>query len=91
MVRSNGETIVAIGEGLQHILDSVSAISSMNELIATTSEEQSKVAEDMNTNVVRISDLSEANASETQHLVAGIQRIDEMAQQLSELIRRYRL
>ncbi|WP_394169609.1 methyl-accepting chemotaxis protein [Saccharospirillum alexandrii] len=91
VVRSNGETIVAIGEGLQHILDSVSAISSMNELIATTSEEQSKVAEDMNTNVVRISDLSEANASETQHLVAGIQRIDEMAQQLSELIRRYRL
>ena len=91
VVNTNTETIVRIGDGLQQILDAVGAISAMNETIATTSEEQSKVAEDMNTNVVRISDLSQENATETEHLVEGIGRIDEMTRQLNDVISRYQV
>ncbi|GGX56897.1 methyl-accepting chemotaxis protein [Saccharospirillum salsuginis] len=91
VVTTSTATIGRIGEGLQQILGAIEEISSMNEQIATTSEEQSKVAEDMNTNVVRISDLSEDNARETEHLVAGIQHIDEMSGQLKELVSSYQV
>lgn len=91
VVNTNTETVVRIGEGLQSILDAVSAISAMNESIATTSEQQSKVAEDMNSNVVRISDLAEENATETEHLVEGIGRIDNMARQLNTVVSRYQV
>jgi len=91
VVNTNTETVVRIGEGLQSILNAVSAISAMNESIATTSEQQSTVAEDMNTNVVRISDLAEENASETEHLVEGIGRIDNMARQLNSVVSRYQV
>ncbi|MHA7880806.1 MAG: methyl-accepting chemotaxis protein [Saccharospirillum sp.] len=91
VVASNVSNISEIGEGLTQILDAVASISTMSELIATTAEEQSKVAEDMNVNVVRISDVSSKNAEETQHLVTGIERIDSMTGELRELIDRYQL
>lgn len=91
VVQSSVVNITEIGEGLSHILDAVGSISSMNELIATTAEEQSKVAEDMNINVVRISDVSSKNAEETEHLVAGIERIDAMTGELRTLVDQYKL
>lgn len=91
VVTRSSETITLIGESLAQILDAVSDISSMNEQIATTSEEQSRVAEDMNQNVVRISDLSEDNATETEKLVDGIRKIDGMATELNTVIAKYRI
>ena len=91
VVNQSSETVTQIGESLAQILDAVSAISSMNEQIATTSEEQPRVAEDMNQNVVRISDLSEDNAEETEKLVEGIRKIDSMATELNTVIAKYRI
>lgn len=91
VVKTSAINITEIGDGLKHILDAVESISSMNELIATTAEEQSKVAEDMNVNVVRISDVSSKNAEETEHLVVGIERIDGMTGELRALVNRYKL
>ncbi|GGY58001.1 methyl-accepting chemotaxis protein [Marinobacter zhanjiangensis] len=91
VVTRSAETVTHIGESLSQILDAVSDISSMNQQIATTSEEQSRVAEDMNQNVVRISDLSDDNAEETDKLVEGIRKIDSMATELNTVIAKYRI
>ncbi len=61
----------------------------MNHQIATNSQEQSHVAEDMNTNVVRINDLADRNSEETRAINADIERIDELTQSVRQLVDKF--
>lgn len=89
-VEANAEAISHIEQSLSGILENISTISSMNHQIATNSQEQSHVAEDMNSNVVRISDLAEQNASQTEQINRDIQTIDELTQGVHRLIEKFR-
>ncbi|EAR07872.1 methyl-accepting chemotaxis protein [Reinekea blandensis] len=89
-VEANAEAIAAIESSLTTILDNISSISDMNHQIATNSQEQSHVAEEMNTNVVRISDLSEDNAAQTRQINEDIGTIDELVTSVRELISHFR-
>ena len=60
------DAIKDIEISLMGILDNISSISGMNHQVATNSQEQSYVAEEKNVNVVRINDLSEQNALQTE-------------------------
>jgi methyl-accepting chemotaxis protein len=88
-VERNAESITNIEASLTSILNSISTISDMNHQIATNSQEQSHVAEDMNTNVVRISDLSEQNAMQTEKINQDIHTIDELTQNVRDLISKF--
>ncbi|MFQ3232172.1 MAG: methyl-accepting chemotaxis protein, partial [Reinekea sp.] len=80
-VDNNADAIKDIEASLLGILENIGSISSMNHQVATNSQEQSHVAEDMNVNVVRISDLSEQNAVQTEQINKDILTIDELTQQ----------
>ncbi|WP_196160392.1 methyl-accepting chemotaxis protein [Reinekea sp. G2M2-21] len=88
-VESNAESIKNIEGSLLSILDSISTISNMNHQIATNAQEQSHVAEDMNANVVRISDLSEMNAKQTKQINDDIKTIDQLTSQVRQLIAKF--
>jgi methyl-accepting chemotaxis protein len=85
-VENNAISITDIEQSLMGIMENISSISDMNHQVATNSQEQSHVAEDMNTNVVRISDLAEQNAEQTEQINANISSIDDLAHQIRELI-----
>lgn len=89
-VDNNADAIKDIETTLLAILENISSISSMNHQVATNSQEQSHVAEDMNINVVRISDLAEQNAVQTEQINKDIQTIDELTQQVKMLISRFK-
>lgn len=89
-VEKNAESIAEIESSLAGILENVSTISDMNHQIATNSQEQSHVAEDMNTNVVRISDLSEENTVQTRRINEDISTIDELVRSVRDLIAHFR-
>lgn len=89
-VEANAEAIANIESSLSTILDNISSISDMNHQIATNSQEQSHVAEEMNTNVVRISDLSEENAAQTRQINEDIGTIDELVSSVRGLISHFR-
>ena len=89
-VEANAEAITDIERSLKTILENISTISDMNHQIATNSQEQSHVAEDMNTNVVRISDLSEENAAQTRQINEDIGTIDELVTSVRQLISHFR-
>lgn len=88
-VEKNAKAIAEINEGLTSILTNISSISDMNHQIATNSQEQSHVAEDMNTNIVRISDLAEQNAAQTEQINADITLIDSLTQHVKKLVGKF--
>jgi len=88
-VEQNAQSITEIETSLVTILNNISSISEMNHQVATNSQEQSHVAEDMNTNVVRISDLAEKNAEQTEQINQDIHTIDELTQRVRGLIAKF--
>jgi methyl-accepting chemotaxis protein len=89
-VENNAIAITDIEQSLMGIMENISAISDMNHQVATNSQEQSHVAEDMNSNVVRISDLAEQNAGQTEEINVDISTIDDLAHQMRELIGQFK-
>lgn len=89
-VEANAEAISQIESSLSGILANISTISDMNHQIATNSQEQSHVAEDMNSNVVRINDFAELNADQTEQINNDINTIDELTQGVHQLIQKFR-
>ena len=88
-VEQNAQSITEIETSLVTILNNISSISDMNHQVATNSQEQSHVAEDMNTNVVRISDLAEKNAEQTEQINEDINTIDQLTQRVRNLIEKF--
>jgi len=79
------------GASLVTIADSVSKIDQMSTQIATAAEEQNAVAEDMNRNIVRISDMAAENASGAQHTSRAGQELAQMATQLQTLVGQFQV
>jgi methyl-accepting chemotaxis protein len=76
---------------LTTIVESVSKIDQMSSQIATAAEEQSTVAEDMNHNLVRISDMGKQNAAGANQTSQAGQELARMASTLQELIGQFRV
>ncbi len=76
--QSGVEKISTAGEALSTIVSGITRINDMNTQIASASEEQSVVAEEINQNVVKISEIaanSSANAGQTQHSSDELSRL----------------
>jgi len=70
------------GQSLDKISEIVGSISNMNIQIASATEEQSSVSEEMNRNVINISQASEQNAANTHE---GLERFVELENLMTEL------
>jgi len=76
---------------LAAITEAVAAIKNMNAQIATASEEQSSVAEEMNRSVVNISDEAEGTLQNTRETGAAATQVGNLAANLEEMISRFRV
>lgn len=74
------------GEALNSITQSVDSITSMNLQIASAAEEQSHVAEEINQNVVRITDIAQETSGSMQQIAASSDELAELSISLDKLM-----
>ena len=78
-------------EALDAITRAVTTISEMNTMIASASEEQSAVAEEMNRSIVSISQVSEQTADGARQTTSSSDELAKLAGQLQELISQFKI
>jgi len=78
------------GTALNEITNSVATITSMNIQIATASEEQSAVAEEINQNVVNISHVADENAQASNQLSSSSDDLAQLASELQQLVSQFK-
>ncbi len=74
------------GSALDTITSAISNINNMNTQIASAAEEQSAVAEEINRNIVTISQQGTDTAAGTQHLSTAIGELADLTKQLQGLV-----
>ncbi len=79
------------GEVLQSISGSIMQISDMNTQIASASEEQSQVAEEINRNVVGISEIGEHTAQGAQQTASASDGLSLLAEQIKGLVGQFKV
>jgi methyl-accepting chemotaxis protein len=81
----------AAGDALDAITAAVSHISAMNTQIANAAAEQGRVAEEINRNVINISQVAEQTAVGAGQSTAANDRINALANELQGLVGRFRI
>lgn len=79
------------GHSIDVIATSVADISDMNTHIATATEEQNSVAEDLNRNIININTACSELAEGTHQTASACKELNSLAHRLSELARRFRI
>jgi len=79
------------GESLTTIAGVVENINDMSTQIASAAEEQSVVAEEINRNIVSISDMAEQTAAGTENTAAASDELAQLATQLQDLVGQFRV
>ncbi|TKB51171.1 methyl-accepting chemotaxis protein [Ferrimonas sediminicola] len=79
------------GEALAQITRSVATISSMATQIATAVEQQSSVAEDINRNIVNISDEAKSTATNAEASAVACNQVGLLSQQLDSQIGQFKI
>lgn len=78
------------GNALNEITRSVATISSMNMQIASASEEQTAVAEEINKNVTNISHVADENARASNQLSSSSDDLAQLAHKLQQLVSQFK-
>ncbi|MEH6626360.1 MAG: methyl-accepting chemotaxis protein [Motiliproteus sp.] len=82
-------TTMQAGESLQQIFTAIELIDSMNIQIASASEEQSSVAEEINRNVVNINQVSEESALGADQIARSSEELARLAEHLKDVSTRF--
>ncbi|MGZ9897948.1 methyl-accepting chemotaxis protein [Shewanella gaetbuli] len=85
------EEAVHAGEELDNIVSHVSVIDSMNEQIATSTHEQSAVAEEVNRNALQISEIYQNTQSVAQQISALNEKLLTDAHKMSSIVSKFTL
>ena len=85
------ERAASAGNSLSAITEKVTSISQMNLQIATAAEEQSKVSEEINQNVVDISRVAEQSADGARQTAVASGELSEHASQVQQLVSQFRV
>lgn len=80
-----------VTEQLQTVSKAVEDVFQMNTQIATASEEQASVAEDINRNVTHISDVSEQTASDAHAALEASDEVHKLVGELSGLVHQFKV
>ncbi|MFZ5593946.1 MAG: methyl-accepting chemotaxis protein [Pseudomonadota bacterium] len=78
------------GESLEAITRAVSNITDMNTQIASAAEEQSAVAEEINRNILTISQIGDQSAAGAQQIATASEELARLAAQLQSLVGRFK-
>ncbi|WP_190287850.1 methyl-accepting chemotaxis protein [Marichromatium sp. AB31] len=84
-------TASGAGESLQSIAEAVGRINSMNGQIATSSEQQSAVTEDISRNISQISEVMQRTVQGARHTAGASQELSKLAVELQSLIGQFRV
>lgn len=79
------------GQALAQIRSAIHQINDMNVQVATASEEQSTVAEDINKNIVSISELAYSTAHESAEIASSSEQLSSLAAELQQVVRRFKV
>ena len=79
------------GVSLESITQTVSAIQSMNQQIATAAEQQSAVAEEINRSVINVRDVSEQTSAASEETAASSIELARLGTHLQSLVGRFRV
>jgi len=79
------------GSSLQRIIDSVNRLTEMNTQIASASEQQSSVSEEINRSICNIEQIANENASGAQNTRASNEKLAQLSDQLNGLIGQFKL
>lgn len=85
------KVVESAGEDLQHILNEVQRINDMNAQIATASEEQSAVAEEINRNLTSIHGDSEEALDAASTITEASHHLKDAVGQLSKQVKQFKL
>ncbi len=78
-------------DSLAKIADAVGVISDMNTQIASAAEEQSVVAQEIDMNIVQISDLAESGADNTTHVTNASGSLSKLSEGLQSLVQQFKV
>jgi methyl-accepting chemotaxis protein len=78
-------------QSLNKIAEAVGVISDMNTQIASAAEEQSAVAQEIDKNIVQISDLAEQGADQTTHVSDASERLSKLSGSLAQLVEKFKV
>ncbi len=84
------DTAAGAGVSLQQITQAVRSITEMNQQIAVASEEQDAVANEINQNMTSISDASRQAATEVEQSLAASETLFTLADDLQQLVARFK-
>ncbi|WP_150276591.1 methyl-accepting chemotaxis protein [Halopseudomonas salina] len=87
----NAEAAKDAGEAFDDVLEAITRISQVNTEIASAAEEQSHVVEDINRNVLSISDEAAKNGDLVQQTQDASQNLTLLAEKLRELLAYYKI
>ncbi|MFW2373054.1 MAG: methyl-accepting chemotaxis protein [Gammaproteobacteria bacterium] len=76
------------GEVLHAITQSVNSINDMNTLIASSAEEQNSVAEEINRNIINISQVADSTSDSVSHSAKTSEELRQVAEELKHVISR---
>ena len=79
------------GNSLDIISTAVSTINDMNIQIATATEEQSAVTEEVNNNIVNISQVAESSAEAAAQMSEATNELNQLAVNLQSLVSRFKV
>ncbi|NOZ37191.1 MAG: methyl-accepting chemotaxis protein [Gammaproteobacteria bacterium] len=80
-----------VGQSLDEIIRAVDAITEKNIQIASASEEQSSVAEEINRSVANISQIAAESANDVEQTTATSETLSDMSSQLKKLVSHFKL
>lgn len=81
----------AATNSLNNIVNSMAKISGMSAQVATAAEEQGSVSEEINRNVNIVSDLSSQNMTGTQEVSTASQSLADLATELDQIVRSFKV
>ncbi len=87
--RDSVQSVEAVQTALAGIAQAVSRITGMSQQMATASEQQSHVAEDINQQIVRIAQLCDQSAGQAKQGAEISQDLERMAEYLHSLAERF--
>jgi len=85
------EQVAQAGASLDSITRAVGTINDLNAQIASAAEEQSSVAEEINRNIVNISQVADQTSQGAQQTAAASEELARLAEQLQSLVGQFRV
>lgn len=89
--RSSVEEADKAGESLQNITNAIGIITDLSIQVATATEEQSSVVEELNSHILNIKNMSDNTANESKNVNIQCQNLNDSAAILNKMIGNFKL